>query len=374
MSNPMTDPQARVQSLLDRLVQDGTERGVQVAVYHDGELVVDAWAGVADAATGRAVDGDTLFTVWSAGKPIAAMVLHLLVERGALRYDTPLASFWSEFGAHGKERITVEHVLTHTAGIPQVPDVTPEELLDWDTMCQRVAALAPLWTPGEAMGYHAMTYGWLVGETARRIDGRPFAQIVREDIAALLGLDDLYFGIPDSVEHRVATLEETPSPPTPPVEGMLVVNTTPPWRNPSSAWANQSAVRRAGLPSSGAISNARTLARFYADLVSDSPTLVPRSRVLEATTLRRDDFDVILGVRDRRALGFHLGGPLSPMSERMSAFGHAGAGGTFAFGDPRHRLAFALVKNHMRDYLPGEDSAYLVAREVRAALGIPERE
>jgi CubicO group peptidase (beta-lactamase class C family) len=195
------------------------------------------------------------------------------------------------------------------------------------------------------MGYHSMTYGWLVGETARRVDGRPFAQIVREDIAEPLQLDDFYFGIPPTVEDRVATLEEGPlaaieSPP----EGVLVVATTPPWRNPSFAWANQAAVRRAGLPSSGLITNARSLARFYADLVSPAPIAVSPERMQQATMLRREGYDVILGVQKRRSLGWHLGGPLSPMSERVTAFGHAGAGGTYAFADPNYRFTFALTK------------------------------
>jgi CubicO group peptidase (beta-lactamase class C family) len=371
----MHDPQTRVQALIDRLVADDVERGLQVAAYHEGELVVDAWAGVADAATGREVDGRSLFMVWSSGKPVGAIVLHMLVERGALTYDTSLASFWPEFGSHDKDSITVEHVLTHTAGIPQIPDVGPDELLDWTTMCERLADLAPLWTPGAKMGYHSMTYGWLVGETARRVDGRPFAQIVREDLAEPLQLDDFYFGIPDNVEDRVATLEEAPvaeAPESPP-DGVLVVATTPPWRNPSFAWANQAAVRRVGLPSSGLITNARSLARFYADLVSPVPIAVSSERIQQATMLRREGFDVILGIEERRSLGCHLGGPSSPMSERVTAFGHAGAGGTYAFADPAYRFTFALTKNRMRDAAPEEDTALLVARELRAALHIPER-
>ena len=372
----MTDPQTRTQALIDRLVADGAERGLQVAVYHNGAQIVDAWAGVADPATERMVDGDTLFTVWSSGKPVGAMILHMLVERGALSYDTPLADFWPGFASHGKQDITVAHVLTHTAGIPQVPDAGPDELLDWTTMCARVADLTPLWTPGEKMGYHAMTYGWLVGETARLIDGRPFGQIVREEITGPLGLTDFYFGIPDGVDERVATLEEEAAAAVESApEGVLAVATTPPWRNPMSSWANQAAVRRAGLPSSGLITNARSLARFYADLISPTPQIgLPPSRIHEATACRRDEFDVILGVHDRRSLGFHLGGPQSPLSERASAFGHAGAGGTYGFADPEHGLAFALTRNRMRNTAPEQDTALLVARAVRAALGIPEGE
>lgn len=205
----MTYLQTRVQTLLDQFVERDVERGLQVAAYLNGELVVDAWAGIADPATGRPVDGETLFTVWSAGKGVAATVIHLLVERGLLGYDTLVASVWPAFGTHGKQAITVQHVLTHTAGIPQIPEgVSPAELLDWETMCQRITELAPLWPPGTATGYHAMTYGWLVGEVARRVDGRPFAQIVQQEICEPLGISSLFFGIPDRVEPRVAVLEE----------------------------------------------------------------------------------------------------------------------------------------------------------------------
>ena len=114
----MTDVQARVQVLLDQLVERDVERGLQVAAYLNGEFVVDAWAGVADPATGRKVEAETFFTVWSAGKGVAATIIHLLVERGLQGYDTPVAAVWPEFGAHGKHAIAMRHVLTHTTGVP----------------------------------------------------------------------------------------------------------------------------------------------------------------------------------------------------------------------------------------------------------------
>ena len=374
----MADIQARVQRCMQDLVERDIERGLQVAAYLDGALVVDAWAGVADPVGGRAVDGETLFTVWSIGKGVAATVIHLLAERGRLDYDAPVALYWPEFGTNGKEQITVRHVLTHTAGIPQIPDgVGPAELLDWQTMCRLVAGLTPLWLPGTATGYHAMTYGWLVGELARRIDGRPFSAIVQQEICDPLGISDLYFGIPDAVEPRVATLE-APAAPAPPLDPSndLSSRVVPAWRHPEHAWANRPEVRRAGLPSSGAIANARSLARHYAALASgelDGIRLLSPERIRLATALLVEGDDLVFGGPVRRALGYHLGGPLSPMSERATAFGHAGAGGSIAFADPTYRFAFAITKNRMVDAAPGQDTAFLVAREARSALGIPER-
>jgi CubicO group peptidase (beta-lactamase class C family) len=376
----MADVQSRVQTLLNQLVERDAERGLQVAAYFNGELVVDAWAGVADLATGRKVDAETLFTVWSCGKGVAATVIHLLVERGLLTYDTPLASVWPEFGAHGKQAITIRHMLTHTAGIPQIPDaISPADLLDWATMCQRVADLEPMWPPGTVMAYHAMTYGWLVGEVAQRVDGRPFATIVEQEICAPLGIDSLFFGISDAVAPHVAVLEEVaaPSAPAIPPPDILTLPVAPPWRAPSSVWANQLAVQRACLPSSGAIMNARSLARHYAALASpalDGVCLLPPKRIQQASALQLEARDRVLGVSVRRALGYHLGEPQSAMGARSTVFGHAGAGGSFGFADPAYQFAFALTKNRMWNTAPGDDTAFLVAREVRRALGISEAE
>ena len=373
----MAEVQTRVQALLEGLVERDVERGLQVAAYLDGELVVDAWAGIADPSTGRPVDGETLFTVWSAGKGVAATVIHLLADRGLVAYDAPIADYWPEFAANGKQAITVRQALTHTSGIPQIPDgVGPAELLDWETMCRLVAELRPLWPPGSAMGYHAMTYGWIVGELARRVDGRPFAEIVQQEICVPLAIDGLFFGIPDAVEPRAAVLEEAPvvaSTPTP--AGDLSIQVAPPWRNPAYAWANRPEVRRACLPSSGAIMNARSLARHYAALACgkiDGVQLLTPERIRLASAPAVEGMDRVLDVRVRRALGYHLGGPLSAMGERSSAFGHAGAGGTLGFADPQYRFAFALTQDRMVDTSPGQGTAFLVAHEIRSALGIPE--
>ncbi|MEU0487187.1 serine hydrolase domain-containing protein, partial [Streptosporangium sp. NPDC006013] len=145
----MNDMQKRVQEAADRLVESGTERGLQVAVYRHGELVVDVVAGVADPATGRPVTPDTPFYSASTGKGVTSTVVHVLVERGVLGYDTPIVELWPEFGAHGKERATVRHALTHSTGVPGVPaGTTPEDLCDWDGMCAAIADAKPWWEPG----------------------------------------------------------------------------------------------------------------------------------------------------------------------------------------------------------------------------------
>ena len=373
----MSDAQRRVQAVLDQLTASGEERGLQVAAYLDGELVVDAWSGVADPATGRTVDGDILFTVFSIGKGIAATAVHMLVERGALDYDAPVCRVWPEFAANGKEAVTLRQVLCHQAGIPQVPDgATITDLRDWDSICAAIAALAPLWEPGTRTGYHATTWGFLVGEIVRRADGRPFDRFVREEICAPLGVDSLFYGIPDEAEPRVATLEDGPRPPeqpspAPDTLGARVMGPVP---RTAAVW-NRADVRRACIPAAGGIMNARAIARHYAALVDDGVDgvrLLPPERVAAAATLQTDARDKVHGVPVPKALGYFLGGPLSPMGNRRSAFGHGGTGGSTGFADPEHRFAFALTKNRLVVAPPGDGAAIRVARETRAALGIPD--
>ena len=373
----MADAQQRAQAVLDDLTGSGHECGLQVAAYLEGKLVVDAWSGIAVAETGQPVDGETLFTVFSCTKGITATVVHLLADRGHLYYDDPITRYWPEFGARGKESVTVRQALTHTAGIPQMPDgVTPEDMCDWDGMCRAIADLEPLWPPGTRTGYHGLTYGWILGEVVRRVHSRPIAQVVQEEICRPLGIDSLFFGIPDAVEPRVAALENGPAPETPPLPDSLRLRALPPAVTPSRRVYNRPDVRRASIPGAGGIMNARALAGHYAALAGADPagmSLLSPERLKLATTLQTQEVDLAIGEPVRKGLGYFLGGPLSAMGDRITAFGHPGAGGSIGFADPEHRFAFALTKNRLIwTDPPGETAACLVAREVRAALGIPE--
>ena len=357
----MSDVQAAVQGVLDDAISSGVERGLQVAAYFDGELVADAWAGVADPDTGRAVDGDTLFTIFSCGKGVTATAIHALAERGLFDYDDAIASYWPEFAANGKGGITIRHALTHTAGIPQMPPHAA--MTDWEAMCRGIAALTPQWKPGTQSGYHALTFGWILGELARRVDGRPIERIVAEDICAPLGIASLFFGIPDAVEPRVAPLENDPA-------------TTEAAAARTPEIFNRPEVRRAVIPAGGGIGNARSLARHYAALVGagvEGVRLLSPERVSIATALQVEGRDTILGVPTRKGLGYFLGRPTSPMGERAAVFGHSGHGGSIGFADPDDGFAFALMKNRLVFPTPGEGIANKVADAARAALGIPGR-
>jgi CubicO group peptidase (beta-lactamase class C family) len=262
---------AAVAATLDALVRDGVETGVQVAAFLDGELVVDAWSGLADPSTGAKVDGDTLFNVFSVTKAIAATALHLQAERGLIEYDAPVAQYWPEFGANGKDNATVRHALTHRLGVPQMPaGMTPERMCDWTWMAQQIAALVPIFEPGSKTAYQAMTFGWIIGELVRRTDPkqRSFNRFVEEELCAPLGITDLYLGIPDSVDARVAILNNADAGNPPPPGTSLYAAATPPQVDLVPEVFERSDVRRACIPGVRGIMNARGAARFFAMLAN----------------------------------------------------------------------------------------------------------
>lgn len=368
----------RVQQLIDELVESGQEDGLQVAVYRNGKLVVDTWAGVADGTTGRAVTGDTLFTSWSTTKGFAATCLHILVDRGRVAYDDTIATYWPEFAAQGKQEATVRHALTHAIGVPQMPaGVTPEMLTDWDTMCAAIAAEAPLWVPGTKVGYHAWTFGWIIGELVRRIDGRPIAQFAQEELCQPLGITDFYLGIPDEVESRVACLRQGPPAADIPPPTDLTLRTMPPDLT-SADVINRSDVRRASMPGAGGIMNARAIARHYAMLAShgmlNGVRVLSAERVEEIRALQTDAWDEVFNAPNRKGLGYMLGGALErggtiSMGSTGGEFGHGGLGGSMGFADPERNLSFGLTKTLLAfPSDPRQSTAYKVAEAVRAVV------
>jgi CubicO group peptidase (beta-lactamase class C family) len=205
-----------VERYLDRLIADGTELGIQIAAYVDGKLALDTWAGLADDATGRLVDGETLFTLYSATKGIVATAIHMLVERGKLSYEARIAECWPEFAANAKGSITLRHALSHQAGIPKLPPgVTRLSMTNWDETCAAIANATPELPAGTRTEYHGATIGHIVGECLRRVDGRSVRQFVHDDIGHPLGVADLNLGVPPEKEARVARLRDAKQPPVP---------------------------------------------------------------------------------------------------------------------------------------------------------------
>lgn len=340
-------PQAAIQSLLDEMTTSGAERGVQVAVYQHGKLIVDAWSGVADSRTGHAVDGDTLFPVFSISKGITSTIVHRLVERGLLSYEQRICEVWPEFAANGKEGITLRHGLNHSSGIPNVPQqVDFAEIADWNTICAAVADLTPIFPPGTRTEYHAITYGWIVGEPACRVTGRTFQQLVKEEIADLIGVDGLYIGIREAEEPRVAFLEEHA--PAPPPADPLAPSPVPGWLGPLHSFMNRSDMHQAAIPGSSGIMNARSIARHYAALLPggvNGVELLPPERIREAT-VKADLLDG-QGNPATRGLGYQVYDAYSLPGHEAKAFGHGAYGGAIGFADPGRGLGVGITKNLM---------------------------
>jgi CubicO group peptidase (beta-lactamase class C family) len=371
----MADASREVGRFLEHVVESGAELGLQVAAYHGGRLVIDACAGVADPATGRKVTADTLFTVFSTTKGIIYAAIHLLAERGRLSYDDPVARSWPEFGARGKQGVTIGQVLDHSAGVPQMPGgATPEDICSWDRICAAIADLPPLWEPGTKTGYHAFTIGWILGEVVRRIDGRSASRFVQEEICAPLGLEDLFMGIPDRVEGRVANLVDAPEPPGLPARPALFEKCIPPGLPAAASLFNRPDVRRASIPGAGGIMTARDLARFYASMAGgvDGVRLLPPARVALMARERRHDLDQVLDLEIRKGLGYFLHGPnAESIPDSPGAFGHPGAGGSVGWADPAHELALGFTKTLLVSPADRwEATDVLVSAKVREVLRV----
>ncbi|MEU7009158.1 serine hydrolase domain-containing protein [Streptomyces sp. NPDC046332] len=361
------------------------ERGAAVAVYRDGVKVVDLWAGTRD------VDGetpwaiDTAQVVRSATKGVAAAVPLLLHQRGQLDLDAPVGTYWPEFKAAGKERVSVRQLLAHRAGVPVLDrPLTLAEAIDPATAEAAIAAQAPVWEPGTAHGYHAHTFSWLLSGLVHRVTGRTIGRWVAEEIARPLGLD-LWIGLPADDAARVGRLG--------PVEGREPSDSgalklrpkrsvTEAYSNPDSLTRrafgaidpkpdeNDPAYRAAELPGSAGVSTARALARFYASTlgpVDGGPRLFAPATLTLARTEESAGPDRVLMVGTRFGLGHMLHGPASPLLGPTS-FGHPGRGGSLAFADPESSLAFGYVTNGMRKTVTADPRAQSLVRAVRAAL------
>ncbi|WP_458248425.1 serine hydrolase domain-containing protein [Streptomyces sp. MAI_2237] len=361
----MSALQREIQSVLDELVDRGAEAGLQVAVYRHGALVADAVAGVADARSGRRVTSQTLFFSFSAGKPMTSMIAHLLVRRGAIGYDTPLVDVWPEFGAHGKEKATFRHVLTHSIGVPAMPRcIGPADLFDWPRVCSAIADAEPQWLPGTETGYHSFTYGFVVGEVARRATGKTMRQLLRDWITVPLGIDgELYFGVPSTDLPRLARLEDTAPPPATAPDGAILA----PWEmQPTAAFGNSHQILLADVPSVGTFT-ARGIAAMNAAALNGQ--LMDTAQLEELTAVAFEGTDQVFGNHARLGLGYPLGRLGAPPKERSTAFGWVGGGGSYVYADPASSVSLAMTKTRLT---PHFDTAQRLA-DITAAGTVQAR-
>ena len=382
----MADINQVVQAAVDSGIREGGEIGVQAAAYLKGELVVDVWGGVADETTARMVNADTLFPVFSVTKAVTATALHIQAERGLIDYDKPISHYWPEFAANGKGAATVRDALTHRTGIPLMPaGVTPEQMCNWDWMIDELAQMKPVFAPGSTSAYHSYTFGWIIAECVRRTDPkrRPFAQFVQEEICAPLGIDNLFIGISDSAEPRIAKLKNMPAPPAgTPEPGPLRMGAIPAQVGVVQEVFGRADVRRACIPGAGGIMNARSQAKFFAMLANGGQfggvRLLSEERVRSFSTPRAHpgEVDRVLDrVLNLGISGFHLGGESPPapavIGSNPHTICHPGAGGSIGWADPDARLAVGICHNRMFDaQTPQDNPLQRIGDAIRKALGL----
>jgi CubicO group peptidase (beta-lactamase class C family) len=294
--------------------------------------------------------------------------------------DAPAASYWPEFAGAGKGDIPVRWLLCHKAGLPVIDgEMTLEETLAWDPVVRALAAQKPIWEPGTAHGYHATTYGWLVGEIVRRISGRSVGRFFAEEVAAPLGLE-LWIGLPEAEQARVAPLVTFQRPKDPEMEKLFNQFFGPdtltgralsaPGGSLSGDVWNRPEVWRAEIPAANAVTNARSLARMYAGLVGevDGVRVLTPEQVEAARTRQTEGADEVLLVETRFGLGFMLSSPFSPFGG-TGAFGHPGAGGSLGFADPEANIGFGYVMNKMQQNLSGDPRTLGLIDAVYRAIG-----
>ncbi len=353
--------------------------GAAVCVYYEGRPVVDLWGGIADPDTGRPWARDTLQLVYSATKGVTATVAHLLAQRGLLDLDAPVAEYWPEFAANGKAGIPVRWLLSHRAGMVALDQPVPlGEALEWGPMVEALAAQRPVWEPGTAHGYHGRTFGWLVGEVIRRVSGRTPGRYFADEIAEPLGLD-FFIGLPAGERDRVSRMVykqpdfdfATMSPEAIPEEFReLVAAMADPGSLSNRAFAvtdpaeidfNSPEVQAAELPASNGIGTARGLARMYAALIGevDGVRLFTPDTLASATEEQANGTDRVIMLPSRFGSGYMLPTDTNPMTGPKS-FGHPGRGGSLAFADPEHGIAFGYVMNHIMEGLDDVRAASLV--------------
>ena len=358
---------AEVASSLRRAIPRTGQGGAAVCVYHRGRCVVDLWGGTRDG-VGSPWCEDTVCLSFSTTKGVASTLLHILVDQGRAAYDDPIARHWPEFGAQGKDAITVRQLLCHEGGLYRIGDMVehPAEMLDWEHMKQVVANAAPVHTPGATHGYHGLTYGWLIGGLIEAIAERPFQRVLQEELIDPLNLEGMFIGMSAEAMVRRAVLLGVPvEPPSPStddwratlrerIEAALTVvgvelpefrASMMPFSEPFD-W-NDDAVAAAVIPAANGHFTARSLAKMYAMIANggelDGVRLLSRATVTEIGQVQNRGRDKVLFVPMQWRLGYHRAFVLG--TRVPAAFGHYGYGSSGAFCDPSRNLAVAMTVN-----------------------------
>jgi CubicO group peptidase (beta-lactamase class C family) len=379
---------AKVRDAFEQNFALRNEVGAAVAAWVDGELVVNLWAGSADAAGTRPWREDTLATVLSGTKGLTSTCIHQLVERGELDLDAPVARYWPEFAQAGKEAITIGMVMSHRSGAIGPRTRMPwQKVADWDFVCEQLAAAEPWWEPGTAQGYHMTTYGFILGEVFRRVTGRTVGHYLRTEIAEPLGAD-VHIGMSRAEQRRCADLVSKPT-----IRQMLADVNAPGYptslaEHPKAGLAVSMGFapddelesndlelwRELEFPGTNAQVSALGLATFYNALAQEK--LLSRKQ-MDMVRVSQGGFetDLVLGPRVADH-GWGLGYMLNQRcvnGPNPRIFGHGGLGGSFGFVDLEHRIGYAYVMNRYDATKANADPrSVALSNEIYAALGVKQ--
>jgi CubicO group peptidase (beta-lactamase class C family) len=360
----------RVREAFDRLLTGRPGYGAALCLYVDGGLAVDLWGG--------SYREDTLQLVFSCTKGISAIVVNLMVQRGELDLDAPVAAVWPEFGLEGKDRIPVRWLLTHQAGIPGVDvPLTLDDLVAGDPVVRALEHQRPMWEPGTEHGYHALTMGYLLGELTRRATGRTIGRYLADECAAPLALST-WIGAPADIEARIVPVRVTDKSATARVSAAVIAAERDPksiysrvFSNPriiATEW-NAPKVHAAEIPAANGITDARSLARLYAACISevDGVRLLDDASVRRATATQVEGMDVVNLEVNRLGLGFYLEFPRLPLGSDR-AFGHDGFGGALGFADPECGLALGFTTDLVPELSGADPEVWAIADVARACI------
>ncbi len=378
--NGWVDPAFRsVREVFEASFADGQNSGAAVTVFVGGSVVADLWGGVADSRTGRPWQRDTPSVTFSCTKAVTATAALLVAARAGVNLDDPVVTWWPEYGGADKDSTTLADLLTHRAGLPAFDRaVSVAEAADPAAMAALLARQRPLWAPGARHGYHALTFGWLVGEFVRRTTGSTVGEYVRRHLG-----DELWIGAPPQVAAAAARVGFPPAPrrrwtDPGPIDAETVAAMARAYQDPDSLAIrastnpagsyNQPEVLAGGWPATGLVTTARALARFYSELVTGA--LLAPELLAEATREHVRGPDAVLLLESTFGLGYMLPSQnfMLPHSARPTAFGHPGAGGSVGLGDIDNQVAIAFIPNLRRDWLSGDRRAYDLVTEVYDAL------
>jgi len=360
---------------LQQNVDTGEELGASIVLDLDGEIAVDLWGGYADSGRTRPWERDTITNVWSTTKTVTSLAALMLVDRGELDVDAPVARYWPEFAAAGKQDVLVRHLLSHTSGVSGLDQpAVVEDLYDWDKSTSRFAGQAPWWEPGTASGYHALNFGHLIGEVLRRITGKTLKQFVAEEIAGPLGAD-FQIGAAESDWDRIANV--IPPPPLPldlealGMDSVVVKTFTGPWADASNA--NTAAWRQADIGAVNGHGNARSVARILS--VISRGGAVDGIRLLRPETIelifseQSNGIDLVLGVPFRFGIGYGLPLPVTlpyVPDEKICFWG--GWGGSVIIMDVGRRMTISYMMNKMGAGIVGSDRSEQYVRAIYGAM------